>query len=237
MTTAAIIQARMSSTRLPGKVLKPLGESTVLGWCVRAAQSVAGVDVVVVATSDDQGDDAVARWCEDHHVLCVRGSLHDVLARYVKAAQQVNATRVMRLTADCPLLDPQVCAQVLRLLDGGAYDYASNIEAPRTWPQGLDCEAFSAQALYRAAQDTQEVYDHEHVTPYIRTHPELFKATALSCPRAGIGLERWTVDYPHDYEFVVKLMAHWPENRPPRYTEILEILKSIPEPHNRNTAA
>src|SRR5579884_2725480 len=103
MRTVAIIQARMSSTRLPNKVMMKLGELPVLGWCVRAAQATVGVDAVAVATSSDPGDDGIAQWCEAQDIPCVRGELQDVLARFAKAAKQMKADIVIRLTADCPL--------------------------------------------------------------------------------------------------------------------------------------
>lgn len=234
MHTVAVIQARMSSTRLPGKVMKPLGEQPVIAWCVRAAQAIPGADETVVATSVDASDDIIADWCAGQQVTCIRGSLSDVLARYALAARQVKADVVMRLTADCPLLDPEVCGEVLRLLQVSGSDYASNIESPRCWPQGLDCEAFTAAALLRAEAEASSPYDHEHVTPYLRNNPQRFKLASLPCPVPGLGLERWTLDTPHDYDFLIKVTQHFHAARPPRYTEILDILKDIPEPHNRN---
>jgi len=113
MKTVAIIQARMGSTRLPGKVLEDLAGIPVLSWTVRAAAAIPGVDVAVVATSDQPGDDVLAAWCAEQDIPCHRGSETDVLSRYLKAARAEQADIVIRLTADCPLLDPQICGQVV----------------------------------------------------------------------------------------------------------------------------
>jgi spore coat polysaccharide biosynthesis protein SpsF (cytidylyltransferase family) len=233
MKTVVIIQARMSSTRFAGKVLMELSGAPVLGWCVRAARAIKGVDEVVVATSVDSSDDAINAWCQKEKVVCVRGSLHDVLDRYGAAARHVNAGLIMRITSDCPLLDPSVCADVIQLCQSTGSVYASNI-GQRTWPQGLDCEVFTAEALYRVQADATLPYEREHVTPYMRNHPELFKAANLLCPIADIGLERWTLDTAYDYAFLQKIVMHYHRNSPPSYTDILDILKHIPEPHNRN---
>ena len=190
---------------------------------------------MVLATSDDISDDALAAWCAAHHQRCIRGPLDDVLARYVLAAQQTNADIIMRLTGDCPLLDPAVCAEVIRLYQREHAQYASNI-GERTWPQGLDNEVFSSDALYRADKQAMTQPEREHVTPYIRNHPERFAAANLVCPKPDLGRERWTLDTPTDYAFLQKIAAQHSADRAPAYTEVLDILARIPEPHNRNPA-
>lgn len=221
----AIIQARMSSTRLPGKVLMPLGGAPVLAWCVRAAQSIPGVDGVVVATSGDASDDAVAEWCAAQDGVCVRGPLDDVLSRFAMAARQANATHVLRLTADCPLLDAQVCGAVLALLLRGGYDYVGNA-VPRMWPDGLDCEAFTAEALYAAEAEAREKPEREHVTPYIRNHQHRFRVTTLPCPLPGLGGERWTLDTPEDLAFITSLLPYLPNGRAPGYLDVLAAIEA-----------
>lgn len=235
MKTVVIIQARLSSTRLPGKVLMDLGGRKVLSWCLRAAWAIEGVDEVVLATSDDTSDDAVASWCAQQGQRCIRGPLNDVLARYTLVARQTRADIVMRLTGDCPLLDPAVCADVIRLYHREGASYASNV-GERTWPQGLDTEVFSAAALYQAEKEAKTQPEREHVTPYIRNHPEFFRAANLICPNPHLGRERWTLDTATDYAFLQKIAAQHTMDRPPAYTEILDILTRIPEPHNRNPA-
>lgn len=228
MRTVAIIQARMSSTRLPGKVLKKLGNVTVLDWCVRAAIAIPGVDEVAVATSKDESDNAIASWCENSGITCVRGPLQDVLARYALAARQTDAQIVLRLTADCPLLDPFVCAEVLALLHSSKSDYASNV-VPRIWPDGTDCEAFTAEALYQAEAHAALSDEREHVTPFIRKHPERFKVSALPCPVPGLGSERWTLDTAQDFAFLSALVPYLPPDSPPRYSEVLAVLEQHPQ--------
>ncbi len=224
MRNAAIIQARMSSSRLPGKVLMNLGSQPVLAWCVRAARAIPGLDGVAVATSVETGDDAVAAWCQREGILCIRGSLTDVLGRYVSAARQLQADTLMRLTADCPLLDPEVCGQVLKAVHETGADYANNT-SPRSWPHGLDCEAFTADALYTADTHADTPYDREHVTPYIYMHPDRFRLANVPCPVPGLSTERWTLDYPQDYAFLARLAPHLPEGRPPGYREVLDVLE------------
>lgn len=219
----AVIQARMSSSRLPGKVMMPLGEMVVLGWCVRAARAISGVDEVVVATSDDASDDAVAAWCARESVMCVRGSLHDVLGRFVQAVKMVDASVVLRLTADCPLLDPDVCGGVLALMQRGGYDYVNNV-TPRQWPVGLDCEAFTATALYAADAQAKTAYEREHVTPWIRDHQYRFKVGTLDCPLPRLQDARWTLDYQEDYDFLQKIVPHVPQDRAPSYLEVLRAI-------------
>ncbi len=223
MRTVAIIQARMSSSRLPGKVLMDLGGLPVIGWCVRAASSIVGVDSVMVATSADASDTPLAAWCEKNKVPFVRGPLDDVLSRFAQAARAGNATYVLRLTADCPLLDPQVCGEVLQLLKREKCDYASNA-VPRQWPDGMDCEAFTADALYAAEAEADMPQMREHVTPFIRNYQQRFKVRSLPCPLPHLGTQRWTLDYAEDYGFLQQLVKHLPKDRAPSYLEVLDVL-------------
>ena len=234
MRTIVIIQARITSSRLPGKVLMNLGEMPVIAWCVRVALAIKGIDAVVVATSDDPSDAAIEQWCAKNSVMCVRGPLNNVLARYAMAARQAKADIVMRLTCDCPLLDPAVCAEVVKLLKTNDANYASNITDPRSWPQGLDCEVFTAETLYRAESEAHSDYDREHVTPYIRTHPHYFKTHSLACPTPGIGRQRWTLDTPKDLAFLSEVTQHLKADSIPSYTDVLAVLHRFPNLQNTN---
>jgi glutamate-1-semialdehyde 2,1-aminomutase/spore coat polysaccharide biosynthesis protein SpsF len=228
MSTAAIIQARMGSTRFPGKVLKDLRGAPVLGWVVTAARAICGVDEVVVATSDADTDGQLRDWCAAEGIRCVTGSEEDVLERYRAAAQTVDAERVLRVTADCPFLDPWVCGQVLALLKRSGADYASNID-PRGWPDGLDCEAFTRTALEQAAAHATRRLEREHVTPYLRAHRGRFRVVNLRCPLPGLAEERWTVDRPPDLQFLRAIAEHLPANGPVAFLEVLRILDAHPD--------
>lgn len=228
MKTIAIIQARISSTRLPGKVLLDLQGIPVLAWVVRAAKAISGIDGVIVATSTDDADDAIANWCKNNKVKCSRGSLDDVLGRFANAARDNNADVVMRITADCPLLDPAICGAVLRLFKNHNLDYASNT-APSTWPDGLDCEVFSTKALYAAEKEARLKSEREHVTPFIYHNQYRFNVGNLTCPIQNLQVERWTLDNAEDLEFLDKIASHLPKGRAPSYLEVLEVLDKIPD--------
>ena len=204
MKVVAIIQARMGSTRLPGKVLADLGGRPALAWTVRAAGAVPGIDRAVVATSEAAADDAVAKWCEDAGVPCHRGPEDDVLARYHMAARAEGAETIMRLTADCPLLDPMVCGEVLMLLEREGADYASNVD-PRSWPDGLDCEVFTAATLDAAAAEAESPMEREHVTPFMG---RAFHTWVLKNPHEHGNINmRWTIDTPEELEFAREVYA------------------------------
>lgn len=209
MTTAAVIvQARMGSTRLPGKVLMQVGGTTVLDHVLTRCQAIAGTDVVCCAIPDSADSDPVADEARRIGVEISRGSEHDVLDRYWRAARALKADVVMRVTSDCPLLDPAVAAEVLALCAREGADYACN-NMPPTWPHGLDCEALTFAWLERAARAATAPYDREHVTPYVRNHPEALKAN-LPCPAGGVAKHRWTLDTPADLEFMQELFPCLP---------------------------
>lgn len=198
--TACIVQARIGSTRLPGKVLEMLGEAPVLEHVLRRCQAIAGVDAVVCATVAGKDGDAVASLAENLDVAVYRGSEHDVLARYHGAAHSVGATVVLRVTSDCPLIDPEVCAEVLKLRAEAKADYAAN-NMPPSWPHGLDCEAFTIAALDEAAATATAAEDHEHVTPWIRRNRAYCRVN-LTGPGGELATQRWTLDYPEDLAFL-----------------------------------
>jgi spore coat polysaccharide biosynthesis protein SpsF len=199
----AIIQARMGSTRLPGKVLADLAGMPVLARVVHRARRSRRVDQVVVATSRGPADDAVAGLCSDLAVPCFRGSEEDVLERFRDAAREHRAEAVVRLTADCPLLDPAVVDQVVEGFLAGRPDYASNT-LERSWPRGLDTEVLTRDALETAAREALEPYQRAHVTPFLYQHPERFRLLPVVAPEDWSGL-RWTVDTPEDLALVREL--------------------------------
>lgn len=222
--TAIILQARFASTRLPGKVMKTLAGETVLSHVLRRCIAVAGVDVVCCAVSDDVESDPIAAEAERCGAEVFRGSEDDVRDRYLGAAKALGAEVILRVTSDCPLIDPEVCAQVLRLRAERDADYACN-NLPPTWPHGLDCEAFTTRALMRAAAESTEPEDREHVTPWLRRHPDVRRAT-LAGPGGEFAAMRWTLDYPEDLMFFTALFDHLP--RPPAiagFNAVTEILR------------
>jgi glutamate-1-semialdehyde 2,1-aminomutase/spore coat polysaccharide biosynthesis protein SpsF len=228
MSTVAIIQARMGASRLPGKVLADLAGMPVLQWVVRAARAIPGVDRVAVATSTEAGDEPIAAWCAREQVACQRGSEQDVLDRYALAARNEGAKVVLRITADCPLLDPQVCGQVLTLLQRSGAQYASNVD-PASWPDGLDCEALTAEALFTAASEATRAPDREHVTSFVRNRRRRFRAENLLCPLPGLASERWTLDTQEDLAFLRALAAHLSKDAAPTHLDVLRALDAHPE--------
>jgi spore coat polysaccharide biosynthesis protein SpsF len=195
----AIVQARISSTRLPGKVLMPLlGEPMLLRQLERVSRASL-LDGIVVATSTDTSDNAVQSVCAAAGYAVFRGSLDDVLDRFYRAAVENGAEDVVRLTADCPLTDPKVIDDVIRLhLDGG-FDYTSNVMPP-TFPDGLDIEVMRFGVLRDAWGEAHLPHEREHVTQFILQRPERFRLGCLLAERDLSGL-RWTVDEPADYQF------------------------------------
>lgn len=237
MTAVAIIQARMGSSRLPGKVLQDLGGLPAIAWPVRAARAVTGFDGVAVATTDQDQDDAIVAWCRANDVPCHRGPEDDVLARYLLAARAEKADIIMRLTADCPLLDPKVMDEVLMVLQLSGVEYASNIE-PRTWPDGLDCEVFTREALEAAAAEAKRTDEREHVTLFIRRFRDRFSTRNVTCPIPGLKSEEWTLDNPEDLEFLRAVVARLSDpTRPPSYMEVLRILDADPDLRSINRGA
>lgn len=228
MTTAVIIQARMGSSRLRGKVLEDLAGISVLGHVVERARRISGVDIVCCAIPDEASSDPVAAEAERLGAVVHRGPEHDVLARYAGAALACAADIVMRVTSDCPLLDPDTSALVLSRLKEEAADYCSNLE-PRSFPKGLDTEAFRAEVLHRAAASASAPFDREHVTPWIRTNKSLGHAN-VSCPRGDFSSYRWTLDYPEDLAFFRALYKFLPP--PPHvspFDRVLEVVHAHPE--------
>lgn len=198
MTLAVIVQARMGSSRCPGKVMKDLGGQPFLKRCLDRCDRIPGADMVVVAVPDTEKDDPVAEAAESWGYKVVRGSETDVLSRYAKAAREVVATAVMRVTSDCPMIDPDICGETIRFWKETQADYGCN-NMPPGFPHGLDCEVFHASLLHAADHLAEDPYEREHVTPWIRRHPDL-KHSSIVGPAGGIETLRWTLDHPEDVD-------------------------------------
>ncbi|WP_417470027.1 cytidylyltransferase domain-containing protein [Maricaulis sp.] len=205
MTLAIIVQARFGSTRLPGKILNPLGEKTALARVLDRCARIPGADRVVCAIPDTAADDAVAHAAEAAGYTVSRGSETDVLSRYAKAARDCGADQVMRITSDCPVIDPVICGRVIDLLRENRADYACN-NMPPLFPHGLDCEVFPAVLLHQADRLAKTAAEREHVTPWLREHPHLHHA-CLAGPGQGLERLRWTLDYPEDLAFFQAIFA------------------------------
>lgn len=227
MTTAVIAQARTGSSRLPGKVLKPIGKDTVLAHVVRRAAAIRGADTVCIATSTLAADDAVAAEATRCGVAVFRGDERDVLLRYRDAARQLDAQTILRITCDCPLLDPDVCGDLLDLFRREEVDYASNVDTA-TWPHGLDCEVFSREVLEHAAAAATSADEREHVTLWMRRNAALRRAD-LPGPGGAPARQRWVLDYPEDLAFFEALFPHLPADGLAGWRAVIEILDVHPE--------
>lgn len=235
LRTVIIVQARMGSTRLPGKILKKVLEKPLLAYQIERLQHVTFAAEMIVATTTNPLDQAVIDLCRLEKIPVFRGSEEDVLDRYFQAAKQFKADIIIRVSGDCPLIDPKIIDEVLAfyLKNYPLYQYVSNT-LERTFPRGMDVEAFSFSALEKAAKDATRPEEREHVTPYIYRHPELFKlANVAYSPNESN--HRWTVDTQEDFELISAILkALYPEN--PNFTmnTILELLKKHPDWININ---
>jgi spore coat polysaccharide biosynthesis protein SpsF (cytidylyltransferase family) len=220
----AVVQARMSSSRLPGKVLADVGGEPALALLLARLSGAGSLDRVVVATSDGGDDDAVAEEASRRGADVHRGPLDDVLARFSGAIQD-HAGVVVRITADCPLVDPALVDAVVALLrENPEAVYASNVE-PRSFPVGLDVEAIRAQTLRDLAASATAAEDREHVTLAIRRDPDLYPRETLTSGRSGLESLRWTVDTADDLERVRAIVAALGERR---YTAGWEEILALP---------
>ena len=228
MTTACIVQARVASTRLPAKVLKELSGEPVLGHVLRRCQAIPGVDVVVCATVDNEESEPIEALALGYGAEVYRGSETDVLDRYAGAARAVDADVVMRVTSDCPLIDPGVCGEVIALRAEANADYVANNYSPG-FPHGLDCDAFTRDALERANREAAESYDREHVTPWMKRRQDL-KHARVDGPGDDRARYRWTLDYPEDLAFFRALFCYLPSRRAREgWTEIAAVQRAHPE--------
>ncbi len=247
----AVIQARMTSNRLPGKVLKEIQGMPMLGWVYRRTSRAKRVSHVVVATTNDASDDPVEQYCRAQGVACIRGSVNDVLDRFFQAASQFSPETIVRITADCPFIDPDLIDDLLAAFEDTGVDFAANRLPPpwgRTYPIGLDAEVFSAKVLARAWQEARQVYHREHVTPYFyelapvdkfssyrrfsklwQTPPQRgFRVLLLNHER-DLGTMRWTVDTEVDYRFACEVGRYFDGRDDFSWKEILAFVETHPE--------
>lgn len=224
----ATIEARMTSSRLPGKVLMPAAGMPMLEILIRRLKKVVLLNEIVVATTVNRDDDPVVSLAEKLGVGCFRGSEDDVLARVLGAARQYKADIVVEITGDCPLVDPVIIGQVIDLYLNSDCDYASNV-GPVTFPIGMDAQVFSTELLARADRDGKTQEDREHVSWYIRHHPKMRRMNfpapqELHWPDLGL-----TLDESKDYELLKNIVEHFSPDFYFSCEEILKYLRANPQ--------
>lgn len=229
-----ILQARVSSSRLPGKVLRPLLGEPMLARQIERLKRAKRLDQLMVATSDHAADDAIADLCVQLDIPCFRGPLDDVLQRFYLAAIPFHPSQIVRLTGDCPLADPELIDELITLhLDGG-YDYSSNCWDP-SYPDGLDAEVVNFSTLQLLAENARTPTEREHVTYFIRRHPQRFKIGQLS-RNPSLAHLRWTVDEAADFDLVERIYQRLYPQQPAFTTQdILALLQQEPELVTLNT--
>lgn len=236
-----IIQARMGSSRLPGKVLKDFAGRPMLDWVVKRGSRAALIDDVVVATTTDESDDPIAAWAAANGVKVVRGSVFDVLARFMQVVTEMELKpqdRIIRVTGDCPLIDPGLIDDLIRFYDAEGADFAANRLPPpwhRTYPIGLDEEMVSVAWLARADAEAKELYEREHVMPWFYNTEGRCNVRILDHD-PDYGDHRWTVDTPEDHAMMTTLFAQLPDPMTARWTDVLAIVAAHPEIEQLNAS-
>ncbi len=208
MKIVAIVQARIGSTRLPGKVMKPILGKPVILWDIDRISSSMLIDETVIAIPYGEENDIIESTIRQYNnkIAVARGSENDVLDRYYKAAVQAKADIVIRITSDCPLIDPTIIDKVIEEFLNNRCDYCSNT-LELTYPRGMDTEIFTFNALEKTWEEAKEDYEREHVTPYIREHPDIFKQYNVS-NEENLSHLRLTLDTPEDLELITEIYHH-----------------------------
>ena len=234
MKTLAILQARMGSSRLPGKTLADVHGKPMLQWLLDRIKAVPQIAEIVVATTTDPSDDGLAAWLATvPGVACFRGSVEDVLDRFYQASRGHDADVIVRLTGDDPLKDPGLVGRTIDALRANPdVDYASTFLKP-TFPEGLDCEVMRTSVLERVHHEAKLPSEREHVTPYVWKNPQLFRLHSVEQARDLSGW-RWTVDKPADLEFVRAVYAHFKDRPLVSYDELAAFIEAHPELSNIN---
>jgi spore coat polysaccharide biosynthesis protein SpsF len=227
MSINVILQARLSSTRLPGKVLKNIVNQPMLALQIERVKTAKLIDKIVIATSTEQEDDAIDSLCKKLDIACFRGNLNDVLDRFYQTAKEFPSDHIVRLTGDCPLIEPNIIDQVIALHLEQVSDYTSNCFIP-CLPDGLDVEVFTTQALAQSWKQAKKPSEREHVTQYIRNHSEMFTIVNFQYT-PDLSMHRWTVDEPSDFKFVKNIYQHLYPSKP-NFTmkDILTLLEQQP---------
>ncbi|MCP3932292.1 MAG: NTP transferase domain-containing protein, partial [Bacteroidetes bacterium] len=225
-----------NSSRLAGKVLKQINGLPMLYYMLQRVGKATKVERVILATSNERSDDVIADFCESQDVQCFRGQLDDVLDRYYQAAKFSKSDHIVRLTADCPIIDPSVIDKMIEVYKKGNYDYIANTCPPEgiTYPEGMDVEIFSFKALERAWKETKKPSDREHVTFYFWQNPEKFSVFRHDLSE-DLSQYRLTVDYPEDFEVIKDILNHFlPDNLMFTLEQTLSYLDQNPKIKSKN---
>lgn len=206
----AFIQARMNSSRMPGKVLKKVQNKTLLSHMLDRVKKADKIDTIIIITSTDDQDDAIESFAKEENIKCFRGNNDDVLDRYYQAVLTFPCDTIVRLTADCPLIDPTIIDQVVTVFKNNQYDFVANTAPPHgaTYPDGMDVEVFSMANLKRAWQEAEKPSEREHVTFYFWKNPTLFNTFRIDLEN-DLSAYRFTVDYPEDFTLVSHIITHF----------------------------
>lgn len=228
----AILQARTSSTRLPGKVLKPILGREMLALQIERIKHAKSLSGLIVATSEDESDNAIEALCDKLEVRCFRGSLNDVLDRFYQASKLMPSEHYVRLTGDCPLIDGQLIDQMIALHKLKQADYTSNSVLPNdpkykpTMPDGLDIEIMTTETLHNAWENAHQAFEREHVTAYIRMRPQIFKLHYYQ-HKPDLSSYRWTVDEPEDFRLISQIFGKlYPVNPEFSWLDVLELIET-----------
>lgn len=230
----AIIQARMGSTRLAGKIFKHLGGKTVLEHVVSRVSESKCIDEIIVATTINKIDLEIVGFCSQRGIRLFVGSENDVLDRYYQAARLLSPTNVIRITSDCPMIDPEITDTIIQRHLDGKFDYTSNT-LEETFPDGLDTEVFTFEALTTAWREAKLPSEREHVTAFIKKHPERFKLNSVKND-IDLSFMRWTIDQEEDFEFLTKIFERIYFKKPAfRTRDVLEEIEKEPDLLKINT--
>jgi len=224
MKIVAIIEARMTSSRLPGKVLMEVLSKPILHYLISRLKRVRLLNEIVLATTTNSTDDILVDFANKENIKNYRGSENDVMARVFEAAESVDADLIVEITGDCPIVDPNIVEQVIQTYINNNYDYVNNVNV-RSYPDGMDVQVFSKNVLERSLKMTKEALDHEHVTLHIRNHPEIFSHLNLVAPKnlwwPDLGL---TLEERSDFELLKKIITHFSDNI---YFDCYDVIKFL----------
>jgi len=239
MKILAIIQARMGSTRLPEKILKKVEGKEILAHVIERVLRSKMVDLIVVATTTSKKDDVIASFINNYvnnKIKLFRGSENDVLDRYYQAAKEYSADIIIRITSDCPLIDSDIIDKIVQeFIKQRDYNYISNTLINRTFPRGLDVEVFNFKTLETLKKVATTIEEKEHVTWYIKKHPEKFKTKNI-INNKDLSHLRWTVDEENDLKFIRKIYSRlYHKKNDFKTKDILKLLEEEPELSNINS--